>query len=103
MDVLVQFYREYPLLVKIAAIVFACSILINLVLWRTQHKLVERFQDIAVASEQEIQKDISNLPPEIRQPETPPMYQQENCATIKKTIDAMKLTEMSKKENTKEF
>lgn len=101
MDVLRKFYEERPLLVWFAIGMFLISIVTSVLAWRWESNVLENFQDVVAAAEKEMEENLKNLPPEITQPKTGPIFEQENCQMLKKTIDAMKLTEMGKQ--TKEF
>jgi hypothetical protein len=93
MDTIRTFVAEHRILLIFAAAAFILSLVIKLVLARVTKNIIERFQN--TTSVPKITRE--NLPPEIASPDTQPTIQQTDCDILKKAIDAMRLTEQTKK------
>lgn len=86
--------KRMPLMIAGCAIALF-GVLAIILWWRGRRSKAEGFQE--GGGEQKLEKVITDLPPEIAAPTTEPLYQEDNCATLKKTQDALRLTEMNPK------
>lgn len=89
MDAFHRFVAEHRTLLIVAFTVFALSIVSKIILQRVTNTIVERFQVGATAPEP---SDSANLVV----PKTEPTLQQGDCDILKKTLDALRLSEQAK-------
>jgi hypothetical protein len=85
-----EFLEEQRMPLIIAGVVILLfGVLAGIFWWRGRRggSSVEGFEAVPAAE----------VPPEVAAPETEPMIQQENCDTIKKMRDALRLTELNPK------
>jgi hypothetical protein len=93
MDAIRIFVGKHRTLLIVGLTVFALSMLAKILLVRVTKRALEPFQNDATAPE----LTLETLPPEIASPGTEPTLQQTDCDVLKKTIDALRLSEQSKK------
>jgi predicted negative regulator of RcsB-dependent stress response len=105
MDVLRALYSEHRTGILVASALVTVLAIIGCVMYWQRHRrtrpqkrtrLYESFQNQIAADEEQMKKDLQNLPPEIANAYTPPALKQEDCASIKKMLDVMKIMEISK-------
>ncbi len=107
MDVLRAFYSEHRTGILVASALVTVLAIIGCVMYwqrrrrtrpqkRTRTRVNESFQNQIAADEEQMKKDLQNLPPEIANAYTPPALKQEDCTSIKKMLDVMKIMEISK-------
>ena len=85
-----EFWRENRMWLAAAAVAL---ILALVVVWK-RGRAVEGFQEGPVASAKDLKIE---APPEVAAPSTEPLIQEENCDTVRKMRDALRLTEMNPK------
>jgi hypothetical protein len=94
MEAIRNFVAEHRVLLLFAVATFVLSLVTKFILARVTRNVIERFQNAVDAKSE---PSLENLPPEIANPSSKPTLQTEHCDVIKRAIDALRLSEQSKK------
>jgi hypothetical protein len=94
MEGLIKHIQRANMIGAIVGIVLVAIIVAAI--WYRRRRSREGFQEQPASTAQEIAKEIP-IPENVSNPTPTPMDDQAYCATVKKGIDALRLTEMNKK------
>jgi hypothetical protein len=94
MEAIRKFVAEHRVLLLFAAAAFLFSMVTKFILARVTRNVIERFQNVV---DTKSEPSLENLPPEIANPSTKATLQPEDCDIIKRTLDALRISEQSKK------
>jgi hypothetical protein len=105
MDALLDFVKERRTLLIVFCIVSFISLVSLVWSWKKTKTMMEGFQDTVREAEkgggeEQLNKVISNLPPEITAPKATPAYTQEDCAVLKTVRDSIRFIEITKHKET---